>query len=46
MAANAAAAGELKSAEENSEGSPIPTLEPALRTALSPSSRQITREGG
>ncbi len=39
MAANAAAAGELERAEENNEGSPIPTLEPALRRALSSSSR-------
>ncbi len=39
MAANAVAARESERAEENSEGSPIPTLEPALRRALSPSSR-------
>jgi hypothetical protein len=39
MAANAAAAGELERVEENSEVSSIPTLEPALRRAPSPSSR-------
>jgi hypothetical protein len=39
MAAIVAAAGELERAEENSEGSPIPTLEPALHRAPSPSSR-------
>jgi hypothetical protein len=45
MAANAAAAGELERAEENSEGSPIPTLEPALRRAPSPSSRADNKGG-
>jgi hypothetical protein len=39
MAAVAAATGEFERAEENSEGSPIPTLEPALRRTLSTSSR-------
>ncbi len=39
MAANAAAAGELERAEEISEGSSIPTPEPALRGALSTSCR-------
>ncbi len=32
-------AGELERAEENREGNPIPTLEPALCRAPSPSSR-------
>jgi hypothetical protein len=36
---NAAAAGELERAEENSEGSPILTLEPALRRVPNPSCR-------
>ncbi len=39
MAADAVATGELDRAEEDSEGSPIPTLEPALRRAPSASSR-------
>ncbi len=43
MAANAAVAGELERAEKNSEGSPIQTLEPALHTAPSPSSRRDHR---
>ncbi len=39
MVAIVAATGELDRAEENSEDSPIPTLETALRRAFSPSSR-------
>jgi hypothetical protein len=45
MAANAVAAREFERAEENSEGSPIPTLEPALRRALSSSSRADNKGG-
>ncbi len=39
MAAIIAATGELERAEENSEGSPIPTLEPVFRRAPSSLSR-------
>jgi hypothetical protein len=39
MAANATAAGELERAQYSSKGSPIPTLDPALHRAPSPSSR-------
>jgi hypothetical protein len=45
MAANAATAGELERAEEISEGSPIRTLESALRRALSTSSRADHKGG-
>jgi hypothetical protein len=45
MAANAVAEREFERAEENSEGSPIQMLEPALRRALSPSSR-VDNKGG
>ncbi len=45
MAANAVAAREFERAEENSEGSPIQTLEPALRRALSSSSRADNKGG-
>ncbi len=45
MAANVAAAGELERAEENSKGSPIPMLEPALHRAPSSSSRTDHRSG-
>jgi hypothetical protein len=45
MAANAVAAKEFERAEEYSEGSPIPMLEPALRRALNPSSRADNKEG-
>ncbi len=45
MAANAAVVRELERAEQNSKGSPIPTLKPALRRAPSPSSR-ADRKGG
>ncbi len=46
MAANAAAAREFERAKENSEGSPIPTLELALRRAPIHRAGKITREGG
>jgi hypothetical protein len=45
MAANAATARELERAKEISEGSPIPTLEPALRRAPSPSRRADHKSG-
>ncbi len=45
MAANAVAARESERAEENSEGSPLPTLEPALHRALSLSSRADNKRG-
>jgi hypothetical protein len=45
MAANAAATRELERAEENSEGSPILTLELALRRASSTSCRADHKRG-
>jgi hypothetical protein len=45
MAANATATREFERAEENSEGSPIPTLEPALRRAPGSSSRADNKGG-
>ena len=45
MAASAAAAREFERAEENSEGSPIPTLERAIRRTPSSSSRADNKGG-
>ena len=45
MAAIAAAAREFERAEENSEGSPIPTIERAIRRTLSTSSRADNKGG-
>jgi hypothetical protein len=45
MAAIVATAGEFERVEENSKGSPIPTLEPALRRAPCSSSRVAHKRG-